>query len=324
MKNKILDILYKNEGNAVSGQELSRVLGVSRTAVWKHIKSLISEGYKITSRRGKGYSLAASDILNNYELRKHLTPGMPFIFRKTVGSTNNLAKETARGNKNEFMLVTADNQESGRGRLGKSFESDNNKGVWCSFILKPGMTPENALIITVAAATAVCKTLEQTCGLKAGIKWPNDIIANKKKVCGILSEMSCETGVIEYIIVGIGINVLQKDEDFSPEVSKIATSVLSETRRKIPRAEIISSLCYNMQEIYRLVKADAMDEISKRWEKYSVTDGKMIRIIKNGFEIKALAEGIDEKGRLVVTDDNGETATYNSGEISVRGIMGYT
>jgi len=323
MKNKILDILYKNEGSAVSGQELSRILGVSRTAVWKHVKALISEGYKIISRGGKGYSLTPSDILNKYELGRHLEPGMPFVFRKTVGSTNNLAKETARDNMDEFMLVTAENQESGRGRLGKSFESDNNKGAWCSFILKPGMTPENALIFTVAAATAVCKTLEQTCGLKAGIKWPNDIITNKKKVCGILSEMSCETGAIDYIIVGIGINVLQKDEDFSPEVSKIATSVLSETGRKIRRTEIISSLCYNMQEIYGLVKAGAMDEIAKRWKKYSVTDGKMIKIIKNGSEIKALAEGIDEKGRLVVTGNNGETVTYNSGEISVRGIMGY-
>ncbi len=323
MKSKILDILYKNEGIAVSGQELSRALGVSRTAVWKHINSLILEGYKIKSLGGKGYILTASDILNEYELRKSMNPDIPFLFKKTVGSTNNLAKETAKETKEEFMLVTAEYQETGRGRLGRSFESDNNKGSWCSFILKPGITPENALIITVAAATAVCKTLEQTCGLKAGIKWPNDIISNRRKVCGILSEMSCETGVIEYIIVGIGINISQSEEDFSPEVSKIATSVFTETGRKPQRAEIILSLCYNMQEIYEIVKAGAMDEIADRWKKYSVTDGKMIKIIKNGSEITALAEGIDGKGRLVVTGENGEKTTFTSGEISIRGIMGY-
>lgn len=323
MKSKILDILYKNEGGSVSGQELSRILGVSRTAVWKHINSLISEGYKIKSLGGKGYTLTSSDILNEYELEKVLGSDIPFIFAKTVGSTNNLAKDKARETKNEFMLVTAENQKAGRGRMGRSFESDNKKGVWCSFILKPEMTPESALVITVAAATAVCKSLEQTCGLKAGIKWPNDIIHNKKKVCGILSEMSCETGVIEYIIVGIGINVSHKEGDFSPEVSKTATSVLAETGLSTHRAEIISSLCYNMQEVYNLVKAGAMDEIAQRWKKYSVTDGKMIKILRNNSEIKALAEGIDEKGRLVATDEKGNKAAYNSGEISIRGIMGY-
>lgn len=323
MKNKILDILYESEGVLVSGQELSRVLGVSRTAVWKHIKSLVLEGYEIKSSGGKGYILKKSDVLNEYEIKKSLDPGIKILFKKTVGSTNNLAKETAGTNNEEFMVVAAERQEAGRGRIGRSFESNNDKGIWCSFILKPGLTPENALIITVAAATAVCRTLEQECGLKVGIKWPNDIISNKKKLCGILSEMSCETGAIEYIVVGIGINVKQDKDDFSAEVSKIATSVFSETGQVFRRAEIISSLCYNMKEIYRLVKAGSVNEIISRWEKYSVTDGKMIKILKSGKEVKAIARGIDEKGRLIVTNENGEMTAYNSGEISVRGIMGY-
>ncbi|MCK5758949.1 MAG: biotin--[acetyl-CoA-carboxylase] ligase [Clostridiales bacterium] len=324
MKSKILNILYENINLPVSGQILSQMLNVSRTAVWKRIKALVEEGYNIKSSGGKGYILTESDVLNDYELMKRMGSQTPFLFKKSVGSTNTLAKETARKNNNEFMLVTAENQEAGRGRLGRSFESDNNKGIWSSFILKPGMTPENALIITIASATAVCKTLEDICGLKTGIKWPNDIVSDSKKICGILSEMSCETGAIEFIVVGIGINISQEAEDFSKEVAQIATSVLTETGRKYSRAEIISSLCYNMQEIYGLVKIGKTEEISKRWRKYTVTDGKKIRIIKNNDEIIVRAEGIDEKGRLVVSNESGKMTTYNSGEISVRGIMGYS
>jgi len=323
MKIRILDILYENKDKPISGQVLSRILDVSRTAVWKHIKMLIEEGYRIESFEGIGYKLTESDVLNEYEIKKRLNREIPFVFKKSIDSTNTLSKLIARENKNEFMFVVAENQESGRGRMGRSFESDNKKGIWCSFILKPAMDPENALIITLASATAVCKTLEDVCGLKTGIKWPNDIVVGKKKICGILSEMSCETGAIEFIVVGIGINISQTAEDFSSDVAKVATSVLEETGFKCQRAEIISSLCYNMQEIYRLVKAEKADEIKKRWEQYSVTDGKNIKVIKNNEEINAVAEGIDENGRLIITDENGIRSIYNSGEISIRGIMGY-
>ncbi|MCK5758275.1 MAG: biotin--[acetyl-CoA-carboxylase] ligase [Clostridiales bacterium] len=323
MKNEILDILYKDIGNIVSGQELSRRLGVSRTAVWKHIKALSAEGYSIKSLGGKGYNLTQSDVLNEYELKKAIGEDIPFVFKKSIDSTNNLAKKIAAETESSFMFVISENQESGRGRLGRSFESANKKGIWCSFILKPDLAPESALIITVAAAGAVCKTIEEVCELKTGIKWPNDIIAGKKKICGILSEMSCGTGAIEYIVVGIGINILQTLNDFSAEVAEIATSVLLEAGRRCLRAEIISSLCYNMQEVYDLVKEGNNKEIVNRWKKYSVTDGKAIKIIKNGVITNVFTEGIDDIGRLIITDENGVKSEYNSGEISVRGIMGY-
>lgn len=323
MKSKILDILYENQNRPVSGQVISGILGVSRTAVWKHIKSLKEDGYQIESFEGIGYTLAESDILNEYEIKKRLRNNIKFVFVKSIDSTNTLAKKIARENKDEFMFVVSETQQKGRGRLGRTFESDNKQGVWCSFILKPSMEPEKALIITVASATAVCRTLEEVCGLKTGIKWPNDIVAGKRKICGILSEMSCETGAIEFIIAGVGINISQTADDFSTEVSKTATSVLMETRHAFVRAEIISSLCYNMQEIFRFVISEDTEEIMKRWEKYSVTDGKDIKIIRNNEEINAVAEGIDYNGRLIATDENGKRGIYNSGEISIRGIMGY-
>jgi BirA family biotin operon repressor/biotin-[acetyl-CoA-carboxylase] ligase len=323
MRNKILDILYTNEGCPVSGQELSHMLGVSRTAVWKHVKTLVSEGYRITGSGGKGYTLFESDLLNEYELNRKLNSKIPFLFKKSVGSTNTWAKEEALKSDADFMLVTAENQESGRGRLGRGFESDNKKGAWCSFIMKPDLKPEKALIITIASAIAVCKTLKQTCGLDTGIKWPNDIISNGKKICGILSEMSCETNAIEYIVVGIGINVLQDKEDFSRAIREMAASVYTETGRKYRRSDIIAALCYNMQEVYSHVKACKTDEIINSWKEFSVTDGKRIRITTDGVEKAAFAEGIDGQGRLIIRNDDGEIAVYNSGEISVRGIMGY-
>lgn len=324
MKNKILDILYASMESNVSGQAICRELGVSRTAVWKNVKMLVAQGYDIESFGGKGYTLhGKTDVLNKYEIDRRNKFHVSVIYKEVVDSTNMLARNIAIETIEEFTMVAAGKQTRGRGRLGRDFESDNKKGVWCSFIMKPRMVPEKALLITIAAAIAVCKTLLEICGIKTGIKWPNDIIANGKKICGILSEMSCETGAIEYIITGIGINVLQKKEEFSPEIEKTATSVFMETGREYRRSEIISALCYNMQEAYKMVKNGNYETIMKNWKKYSATDGKTIRIIKNGKTIIVQAVGIDEKGRLVTINNNGEKESYNSGEISVRGIMGY-
>ncbi len=320
MKTKILDILYENKNSPVSGQSFAEILGVSRTAVWKHIKSLISDGYSIKSYSGKGYCLEEKDIINEYELKK-CNLNIPIFYEKIIDSTNNLAKKS--NVESDFAVFIAEIQKNGRGRLGRNFESENNKGVWISFLMKPDMPPEDALIITIASATAVCKTFEEIYGIKAGIKWPNDIILSEKKVCGILSEMSCETNAIDYIVVGIGINVSQKQSDFSKEVSKIATSLLIETQKNVRRTKIISSLCYNMQEIYSLLKKGDNDEIIRRWKVFNITDNKKIKIIKNGDVITVTSIGIDKKGRLIVEDAKGEKLVYSSGEISVRGVMDY-
>ena len=322
MKYKILEILYKNSGSYVSGQMICNNLDISRTAVWKHVKNLIEEGYNITSTSGKGYLIEeGSDVLNSYEIKRKLKIDLPVIFYQKLESTNNEAKKLAPGIRDEISLVTCSVQEGGRGRMGRVFESFNNKGAWCSFILKPHIEPAKALLITIASAIAVSITLEDVYGIKPGIKWPNDIIINNKKVCGILSEMNCETNSINYIILGIGINVSQEQKDFTKETGRIAASMYGLTGLSVPRSEIIASLCYNIQEVYRWVLEGNTKEILGLWKKYSITDGKIITILKNNNMIIAKATGIDEQGMLNVELDDGRIEKYNSGEISIRGIM---
>ncbi|MBN2558228.1 MAG: biotin--[acetyl-CoA-carboxylase] ligase [Clostridia bacterium] len=324
MKSKILDVLHENEGGYVSGQRLCKEIGVSRTAVWKHIRLLLSEGYPIESSPGKGYRLKEkADILNEYEIMRFMDKTTPLYFQKTTESTNALAKKIAPGEQGKFALIATEKQTGGRGRLGRMFESENSLGAWCSFILKPNMEPEEALVITVASAIAVCNTVQELYGVEPGIKWPNDIIMGGKKVCGILSEMSCETGAVEYIVVGIGINVLQQANDFSEELSKTASSLFMETGCRRARAEIIAALCYNMREAVEAVERKDAGWLGKNWSRFTATDGKFINIWKNGLKATVFAEGIDEKGRLLTVDEKKEKSVYSSGEISIRGINGY-
>jgi len=322
MRYRILDLLYADQGKYVSGQMICDELDVSRTAVWKHVNMLRDEGYDITSSGGHGYSLGETkDILNSYEIGRRIGFSIPVHFFDSLDSTNNKAKEIAASGKSGISLVVCSRQEGGRGRMGRTFESANDKGAWCSFILKPEMDPEKALLITVAAAVAVAGTIEEAYGIKAGIKWPNDIIIDDRKVCGILTEMNCETNVINYIVLGIGINLLQEKEDFTDDVSMIAGSMYGITGLRVPRSEIIASLCYNIQEVYRLVLNDEADKILELWNEYNITDGREIVIIRNGESMEAKAIGITRKGSLVARSADGGMNEYNSGEISIRRIQ---
>lgn len=324
MNKDILGELYANPGRYVSGQRLCELLGVSRTAVWKHIRDLEKQGYDIKAESGKGYMLSVdNDVLNEYEIERRLRRKAPVHFVKTTGSTNDLAKEAAGDIPEDFSLFVSERQTGGRGRMGRGFESDTDKGVWCSFLLKPEVEPEKALSITIASSIAVCRALGEASGVEAGIKWPNDVILSGGKVCGILSEMVCETGRIQHIVIGIGINVLQGKKDFTPGIRDKAVSLFTETGKKFKRADIISALCYNMQEVYTCLKEDRISEVLQKWEKYTVTDGKRIRIIKDGESLEMIAKGIDGQGRLTAEDKQGNMHKFNSGEISIRGVMGY-
>ncbi len=324
MNKKILDELYSRPGEYVSGQKLCKILGVSRTAVWKHIRELTEQGYDISAEGGKGYMLQGTgDVLNAYEISRRIPKDIEVHYIKSVDSTNNLAKRSAGLTGSDFSVIAAGSQSGGRGRIGRKFESANEKGVWCSFLLKPDMEPEKALAVTIASSIAVCRTIEEVCGVKAGIKWPNDIIVSNRKVCGILSEMSCETGVIDYIVIGIGINVLQEEKDFPEDIRDKACSLYMETGREFSRAEITASLCYNMQEVFGYLKRGHISEVLKAWDDYTLTDGRRIRVLKNKESREMTAVGIDERGRLIAADDKGNEIRFTSGEISVRGILGY-
>ena len=229
VKKKILKMLKQNNDDFLSGEKISDKFGVSRSAIWKHINTLKEEGYEIESVPRKGYRIIASpDILTLEEVEEYLTTdfiGRNIYYFDSLSSTNIKAKEIATKSK-EGTIVIAEEQTKGKGRLGRSWLSPKGKGIWMSIILKPKVAPIKVAKITLIGAAAVNQGLKDI-GIKSYIKWPNDIVIDGKKVCGILTEMSCELNMINYCIMGIGINVNLDKEDFSKDLIDTATSLKS-------------------------------------------------------------------------------------------------
>ncbi len=328
VKNKILEELKSANGQPVSGEEISRKLGISRTAVWKHIARLRSEGYSIESQTNSGYKLVESpDLLSLSELEPYLNTdfiGRNIIYLGSIDSTNTYAKKAAEGSFTEGTVVIADEQTAGKGRLGKHWVSTKGKGIWMSIMLKPDILPADAPKLTITAAYAVAKALWDCCNLNAAIKWPNDIIAGGKKLCGILTEMSAEADEIKSIIVGIGINANMVYEDFGAEVSDIATSIRLQTGRAVSRKALAASVLNEFEKAYKdFVKEGSLKSFLEEYKNKSAVLGKEIRVISKKEEIIGMAVDISEEGHLVVRLADGALKEIMSGEVSVRGLYGY-
>ena len=236
MKHKILDILKGSEGY-VSGEEISRSLNISRTAVWKHIKTLREDGYEISSSTNRGYRLGQSDVISPEEITAALDTG--FIGRSVfcleeTDSTNSECKR--HSDYPDGTVFTAEIQTGGRGRRGKEWSSPKGVGAWFSVLLKPDMRPEDVSKITLIAGLAVCRAI----GCGAMIKYPNDIVIGSRKVCGILTELSAEIDAVNYIVCGIGINV--NTPSFDGELQERATSLFIETGKRHSRARVIAAV----------------------------------------------------------------------------------
>lgn len=328
MKNKILEELKSNSGQAVSGEEISRKLGISRTAVWKHIGRLRSEGYNIESQTNSGYKLLGSpDLLTLNELEPFLDTdfiGRNVVYLDSIDSTNVYAKRRAEEPFKEGTVVIAEEQSEGRGRLGRHWVSPRGKGIWMSIMLKPDIRPADAPKLTIVAAYAVANALLNCCSLEARIKWPNDIIAGGKKLCGILTEMSAEADEIKYVVIGIGINANLGIEDFGPEVSSIATSISIESGRDISRKALVASVLQEFEKVYKdFAEAGSIKFLLDEYKNKSAVLGKEIRVISRKEEIIGLAVDISEEGHLVVRSGDGSVREVMSGEVSVRGLYGY-
>jgi len=333
VKNKILQKLKENTGDFISGEDLSQMYNVSRTAVWKCIKSLKEDGYIIESSSRKGYRLLPSpDIINVWEIKKDLKTvviGKEIIYFNSIDSTNNYSKSIAAQGCADGTVVIADAQTSGRGRLGRAWSSADKAGIWMSVVLKPDIPPQDVQIITLAASVAVVCAIKKTTGLEAGIKWPNDIILAGKKVCGILTEMNSEVDRINFLVLGIGINVNHNMEDFPEELRNTATSLKAFADekgigiKKFERNDLIRMLLCELERLYdKIIKGDTK-EIIDEWKKYSVTLGKEVKICYRDTEYRGRAMDITQDGKLVVECDDGMTREVASGEISIRGILGY-
>ena len=325
MKTEILKMLRETEGY-VSGQELCNKFGVSRTAIWKVINQLKEQGYVIDSVQNKGYHITeAPDVMTEEELqscRKTKWAGQEIAYFDEIDSTNIKAKELAEQGYPNGTLVVADQQVSGRGRRGRSWESPPGTGIFMTLMLKPEINPNNASMLTLVAALAVAKAIKDVTGLDAQIKWPNDIVINGKKICGILTEMSAQFDYINHIVIGIGINV--HNEVFSDEIAHMASSLLLESQgKKFRRAEIIEKVLEYFEEYYEIyLETEDLTALTGEYNKILVNMNKSVRVLDPKDEFEGKAMGITAKGELIV-DTWESRKLVSSGEVSVRGIYGY-
>ena len=254
MRDRILKVLIENNDKFLSGQAISSSLGITRSAVWKHIKSLQQDGFEIESRSGLGYRLIALpeelDQVTLVETMNTRIIGKNIEIHQVIDSTNNRARELALEGADEGTLVIAEAQAKGRGRMGRRWISPRGKGIWMSLILRPDLPPDQAPRITAIIAVAVRNALNKATGLETGIKWPNDIIIDGKKVCGILTEMHADIDRIYYVVVGIGINANMTQKDFPTEISSTAASLRIALNSSVDRRQIIVLVMDEVEDIY--------------------------------------------------------------------------
>ena len=316
LKNKVLAVLEENKGKSISGNNIAESVGMTRSAVWKAVKQLRSEGYTILAATNKGYCLTEdNDLLSEQAIAQNLKTreiGRSIDVFKTIDSTNNFAKSLAQLNSEHGKTIIAEVQTQGKGRMGRSFHSPLGLGVYMSIILRPKLSVEHSLLITSCAAVAVAEAIEKVTGLDCKIKWVNDIYVGEKKLCGILTEaaVNVEQGGLDYAVVGIGLNV--NNTTFPKPISDTATSIYMETGEKFSKslltAEILNSLEAHLDNIR---DKNFIEEYRSR----SNLIGRRIEITQNDNVTQAECIGIDEICRLLVRYDNGEEKALMSGTI---------
>lgn len=325
MKTEILRLL-KEDGGYISGQQICNRFAVSRTAVWKAVEQLKKEGYEIEAVRNKGYRLIGSpDIISQAEIQsmvKTKWAGRNIIYYDETDSTNIQAKLVGEKGAVHGTLAVADRQVAGKGRRGRSWDSPKGMCVYMTLLQRPEIAPVKAPMLTLVMALSVAEAIRQETGMAAEIKWPNDIVLNKKKLCGILTEMSTEIHEINYVVTGVGINVNQ--EKFSGEIQERATSLLIESGRRIRRSELIAAVMERYEENYEVfMKTEDLSGLQEKYNRMLVNYNKEVRVLEPKGEYNAHAAGINPQGELIVTTPAGEEKHIFAGEVSVRGIYGY-
>lgn len=325
MKERILMELNQNKQDFISGQYLSDRLGISRTAVWKYINSLKKQGYEIEAVPNKGYRLVTSpDVLipeEVYPLLKTSVLGRKIIHSEKLASTSTLAKEIAP-QQQEGTVVIAEEQTGGRGRLGRKWYSPRGGGIWASLILKPRIRPEKAYQLTQVAAVAVVKAIKETTGILAGIKWPNDIIINGKKVCGILTEMNAEADAVNHIILSIGLNVKPGEGDMPLDLKDKMTFLDVERGFGVSRKGLLAVLLGELEKAYHAFLDKGFETVAADCRRFSVLLGREVRVEQMDRIFQGRAVEITGDGALLVETAE-EKMEVISGDVSVRGVYGY-
>lgn len=324
-KNRILELLEQSRGQSISGQQIAAILDVSRNAVWKAVKELQKDGYNIVAVTNKGYCLTdENDIVSIPGIKPFLSEkSQPFSEKihiyKSLESTNKTAKEMAVAGEGHGTIVIADCQTMGRGRYSRKFFSSPGSGLYMSIILRPeGLVFENPTSITAFAALSVCEAIETVSKKTPMIKWVNDIMIDGKKVCGILTEAvtDLESGGLDWVVLGIGINVYIPTEDFPKELQSLAASVYPNKREPGARNRLYAEI---INRILGWDTAPTEKEIFEKYKKRLMMLGEYVTVITGQEEYIATAVDVDSAGHLIVRKESGELVTLLSGEIKING-----
>lgn len=312
-KERVLEILEENRETFISGEKLAETLELSRTSIWKAVKGLKEQGHQIDSQ--KGYRLN-SDLLSNSGVKKFLNQEIDLKIFKTLDSTNQEAKRMLIDGQKSKMIIISEEQTKGRGRRGREFFSPWGSGLYLSIALRPA--PKDVLMMTIAAAVGISRAIKKLTGIEVSIKWVNDIYYKDKKIAGILTEglTNLETGMLDYLIIGIGLNVLKPKEDFPKEIKDIAGFLFSKKPDNLSRNQLAAEIINQLMEILRDEQHDYINEYRSR----SMIIGEKIEILKLNEKIPAKVIGIDNTGGLMVLYENDISETLYSGEISIRRI----
>ncbi|WP_400163752.1 biotin--[acetyl-CoA-carboxylase] ligase [Brevibacillus sp. TJ4] len=322
IKQVVLQAFRDRAGDFVSGEELSRICGCSRTAVWKHIEELRSDGYEIEAVRKSGYRLiVAPDRLSAAEVMAGLGTeriGQLVYDYDEVISTQPIAHEAAAKGAPEGTIVLAEQQTGGKGRLGRQWHSPKHSGIWMSLIIRPVIPLPKTPQMTLLTAVCMARSIREETGLPVKIKWPNDLFVGDKKVCGILTELNAEADRVHYLVIGIGINVNSEESDFPPELAGIATSLRIESGGKVNRLQLLQRFCRNFEQTYDEYLAHGFQPIREEWEALSYTIGRWVKVETVSQKLEGRAIGLDDEGVLLVEDEAGLRHKVYSADVNYR------
>jgi BirA family transcriptional regulator, biotin operon repressor / biotin---[acetyl-CoA-carboxylase] ligase len=314
MNEKIIKLLKDHIG-FLSGQRMSEKLGLSRAAVWKHIEQLRDQGYAIEAVSRKGYRLtSAPDKLLVGEIKNGLKTkifGKQIFSYDSIGSTMDEVMRLGLADRSEGVVVCADGQTKGRGRLGRRWESKKGRGLFFSILLRPRLSVIESARLTLVFAVALCEALRKIARVEAQIKWPNDILIHGKKVAGILTEMNAEMDRVNFIVVGVGVNVLEGEKDLLAS----ATSIFLETQDKISRVRILQEILFEVERYYHRFQDKEFSSICNQWRKSSATLGQRIRLGEGRHAVEGIAKDIDSDGCLLIRTDQGSIVKRTAGDV---------
>jgi BirA family biotin operon repressor/biotin-[acetyl-CoA-carboxylase] ligase len=320
---QILTALRAAGDGAFSGAELSQKLRVSRAAIWARIEDLRSLGYDIEASPHRGYRLvSAPDVLHADDLISRLGKTKVIgrdirVFQETT-STNDVIDKLARDGVKEGVVVFAESQTRGRGRLGRRWLSPAKRGLWFSVLLRPDLRPQETTRLTVASATALRRAIASQTDLQPEIKWPNDLLIQGKKVAGILTELSAELDHVKYIILGIGVDVNLSPGDLPAELRKVATSLRTELGKPVSRPELAVAILRELDHDYSRIASGQFAAVADEWEEHGTTIGQKVVIRTGNREIRGRAESLGEDGELLLRTEHGHLERIVGGDVTLE------